>query len=412
VTARRVGLAIGVVAALAIAVATLMPAAIQPNPGNYDPRCRMCGPLTGVDVIGNILLFLPLGVGLAVAGLTRKAAVRAGAIMSVAIELLQLTVVPGRDPSLIDVASNTLGTFVGVVVGGQWRTLLWPSARASVALAAGAAATYIAIMAAVSWALGPGLPEGSWYLERGIGTPLRPSGRVVDARASREPIIGDTMTNVATVRRELLAGEPVSVTAAIAVGPAQSTSLLQIISPALDNILTIDRRGDDAAFFPRMRASDVRLQRVGVRLPGFFAASTGDTVHLSGRRVGARIEISGQRNGRSAANALLLTPGVGWALFVPVRAGLTTVPIVPGVAWLIVILVPFAYWAACAARRTSNATTWGLTRVVIVAVGAGLVPLAAALAPSRWWEWVAALAALLIGHALASGLRTNTQAAD
>ena len=401
------GRAITIVAALAIAVATLTPAAVQANPGNYDPRCRMCGPLTGVDLIGNLLLFVPLGVGLAIAGARRRTAVRIGAAFSLVVELLQLIVVPGRDPALTDLVANTLGTFVGVVVGGHWRTLIFPAQRASDRLALASGAAYLAVVMAVCWALGPSLPEGSWYLERGIGTRLRPSGQVLDARASNEPIIGDTMTSVPSVRRELLSGARVSVSAAVAPGPAQSTSLMQIITPSLDNIITIDRRGDDAAFFSRMRASDVRLQRVGVQLPGFFASSNGDTVRLAGARVGPRLEIAGERGGRASANALLLTPALGWALFVPVRAGLAGSAPDAGIAWTIALLLPFSYWAARSARLRAGAaarTPWHLTRLAVLGAGLGLVPLVMQIAPGRWWEWGAGLVGLVVGDLIVGAL--------
>jgi hypothetical protein len=223
------------------------------------------------------------------------------------------------------------------------------------------------------------------------------------------------MTSVPSVRRDLLSGRRVSVTAAVAPGAAQSTNLLQILTPSLDNVVTLDRHGDDAAFFSRMRARDVHLQRLGVRLPGFFAASMGDTVRLSGGRVGPRLEISGERKGRSSANALLLTPAIGWALFVPVRAGLTDSAPYAGAVWTIVLLLPFAYWAAWSARRDTGAgarTRWHLTRLVVLVTSMGLIPLAMRIAPSRWWEWASGLAALLIGDRLAAAAGTRRSADD
>ena len=79
------------VAMLAIAVATLMPAAVQANPGNYDPRCRMCGPLTGIDLLGNLLLFAPLGIGLAIAGVRRRTAVWLGTGLSLVVDAATAT---------------------------------------------------------------------------------------------------------------------------------------------------------------------------------------------------------------------------------------------------------------------------------------------------------------------------------
>lgn len=397
-TARRVGIVIAAVAAAVIAVATLTPGTVAANPGSYDPRCRICGPLTGVDVIGNLLLFIPLGIGLAVAGVARSKVATIGAIASISIELMQI-VIPGRDPSIIDVISNTLGAFTGAVFGAHWRLFVLPTKRESTVLAVGSGAVYIAIVAFVSWALGPSLPDTSWYLERAIGTKLRPTGHVIDARASNEPMIGDTLTNVPTVRRDLLDGKRVSVTAEIAPGSTQATSFIQILSTSLDDIVTIDRRHDDAAFFSRMRGSDVRLQRIGVRLPGFFtAASKPDTVKLSGARVGASLELEGERNGHTSSTSLALTPSLGWAFFVPMRDGITGSMAIAGFAWTVLLVLPFAYWAACAARMAPSALRWHLTRVVVVAAATGLVPILFSVGPGHWWEWIAGGVGLLLGQ--------------
>src|SRR5690349_4715229 len=121
-----------------------MPAVPAASPGNYDPRCRICGPVTGVDIIGNILLFVPLGVGLAVAGLARKRTVQVGALASVAIELLQLAVIPGRDPSLVDVIANTVGTLAGAFVGARWRMLVFPDRHTSRSLTVWSGAAFVA----------------------------------------------------------------------------------------------------------------------------------------------------------------------------------------------------------------------------------------------------------------------------
>ena len=409
-TPRRVGLAIGLVAALGIAAATLIPGKVAATAGNYAPRCRICGPMSGVDVVGNVLLFAPLGLGLAVAGFARRRTVQLGGLASIAIELLQFTIIPGRDTSVVDVAANTLGTFAGFVVGAHWRTLVFPDRRASRMLALTSGAAHVALAMVVSWALGPGLPDGSWYLERGIGTRLKPAGRVLDARASAEPMVGDTMTNVPTVRRELLAGRSIVVTAVIAPGPNQATSFIQILDTSLDNIVTIDRHRDDAAFYSRMRASDLGLQHIQVKMAGFFAASAGDTVTLTGARVGPRLEIAGERNGRRSSNALLLTPGLGWAFFLPTGAELERPIPIADVTWTALLLLPFGYWAGRAARMSAVPGRWHLTRIGVAATSIGVVPWLFAIGPSHWWEWTAGFAALLIGHVV--GGRTADGSSD
>jgi glycopeptide antibiotics resistance protein len=73
-----------------------------------------------LDVLGNVLLFLPLGAALAYAtGLTLRRATVAGALFSACIEMVQL-VIPGRWTSVDDFMLNTCGTALGYLA---WRAL-------------------------------------------------------------------------------------------------------------------------------------------------------------------------------------------------------------------------------------------------------------------------------------------------
>ena len=117
---------------------------------------------------------------------------------------------------------------------------------------------------------------------------------------------------------------------------------------------------------------------------------------LRGARVGPTLEISGERNGRSSSSALLLTPGLGWAFSVPMRGGIRPGTMFADIAWTMLLLLPFAYWAACAAF--SAPLVWHLTRLGLLAIGVGVVPLIFGIGPSHWWEWLAGVVALLIGH--------------
>jgi hypothetical protein len=73
------------------------------------------------DVLNNVLLFVPLGfLGRLVLGPGPPAASQArvaaaGALLSATVEAVQLYL-PGRFPSLVDVATNTLGAWLGAVI--------------------------------------------------------------------------------------------------------------------------------------------------------------------------------------------------------------------------------------------------------------------------------------------------------
>src|SRR5690606_1059889 len=76
------------------------------------------------DITTNIILFAPLGVGVAArvlrSGFRRRnlallTAILAGMLLSMSVELVQLFL-PQRDPSLIDILSNTIGALAGGLV--------------------------------------------------------------------------------------------------------------------------------------------------------------------------------------------------------------------------------------------------------------------------------------------------------
>src|SRR5262245_55845958 len=88
-----------------------------------SPWCIVgCGDLGLLDIILNVLLFLPLGIGLRLV-LRTRAAVAIGFVCSVAIELTQLYLIAGRDASLRDVITNTLGTGIGASLVTIWRPI-------------------------------------------------------------------------------------------------------------------------------------------------------------------------------------------------------------------------------------------------------------------------------------------------
>lgn len=71
-----------------------------------------------VEFLSNIVLFMPWGFFLRLLsrpGFPSWAVVLSGAVLSTAIELLQL-VIPGRVTALSDIIANTLGTVAGVLV--------------------------------------------------------------------------------------------------------------------------------------------------------------------------------------------------------------------------------------------------------------------------------------------------------
>ena len=396
-TARRVGIALTVIATAVIAYATLSPAGALVDRSLYGPVCVICDGTPGVDLIANVVLFVPLGIGLVLAGTRSGRAIAAMAALSLAIELLQYRFIQGRDASFVDVATNVIGGSLGVAAGKHWRVLVAPDARASALSSATAALVLVATIWATAWGLTPSLPEPPWFSIRSAGTPLKPSGRIVDARVAGEPLTGDSVRNGETVRAGLLQGEPAVVTAIVSASGEQSTNLLQVIDRSIDDVVVLSRVKQDAPFSARNRARGARLRELAVRLRGFFRGFGEDTVHVAGRVQNGSLIIQARHAGNVREQTLPLTPRLGWALLFPTTR-LGSESVLAGGIWIAALLLPFSYWSARAARLSGNRRLWWLARAVVVIACFALPARVMPIATSLWWEWAVGILTIVAGE--------------
>jgi hypothetical protein len=95
---KSLGRALTVAGFLFIAALTLSP---QYGTVKAPPSfCVLCGGSSVLDAILNVLLFIPLGVGLRLSGMSRRRAFAIGLVTTITVELLQLWI-PGRDTSSV-----------------------------------------------------------------------------------------------------------------------------------------------------------------------------------------------------------------------------------------------------------------------------------------------------------------------
>jgi hypothetical protein len=183
---------------IAVSVIAILGATISPQPEGFGvvrhdlfPRFR--GDLGAwLDVLQNLILYFPLGLVLAVQRLSFARAALAASLLSFFTEIAQL-VVPGRDPTAIDIVSNALGAQCGwlVAVGNRDRVTSVihalgrglgaassPDRRLAPKLALGWGVGLAALAVALCWLATPALPApffylvGSPYIDRANG-PLR-----------------------------------------------------------------------------------------------------------------------------------------------------------------------------------------------------------------------------------------------
>lgn len=299
----------GAVAAAGLAVILL--ATLTPSSGADTGTiqwCVLCGEFGLADAVANLLLFAPLGLGLAAWGVRSRKVVLLACLLSIGIELLQLGI-PGRETALGDVIFNTLGAAAGAAIG-TWL----PARRRAAGVAWALAGASLAAIAAAALALQPAFPRtlyfGQWTPDLGMWGHY--GGQVLGAEVSEIPLPDGPLAASPAVRSALQEGAALRVHAVA--GPP-TDRLSPIFSMADDHqriILMIGVDGNDLVLDVGRRATDWRLRWPDLRWPGALArVHAGDTiaVGMRGARSGYCLAL-----GTVERCGLAFTVGEAWAL--------------------------------------------------------------------------------------------------
>lgn len=412
---RRVAFALAAAGALFIVVATLTPLPRQAEFSTTTPLwCLVCGDEGSVDLALNVLLFVPLAMGLARAGVAARHVMAVVVSLTVSVELLQLFVIPGRDASLSDLLSNSTGGAAGVWLGRHWRFILRPPPEQARRLAAGGAIAWLLLQLFTAWALAPSQPPFRWWVQWKPDLAQQPAvftGDILAVAHGERPLPPGPLPDDGALRASIAgrAGDGSGLLRARVVTGGESYRLAPIVRVG-------GRRGTDVLFVaqnwrtlvvePRTRAADLRLRTPALRLPGVFPARAGDTLTVEGGRVGghivARATLPG---GRRMARSLALSPSWGWSLVSPrAHYGFDATVHVLTALWIGGLLAAIAYWRALAGRGWRRDVRFHLP---VVVAGLAGVALLFRFPPVHWSEWAAAAAGILAGAASARSPRRS-----
>jgi len=269
-----------VASVVAVVTATAMPFRV-PNP-DIAQDCVTCG--RGVaDVFNNLLLFAPIGIGLALLDWRTPRAVLALLAFSIVLESAQL-VIPGRHASVADVMLNGLGGASAFFVTPRLHVLLVLRARLASRLAVAAALLAAVLSAAPAWLFAPDYLPGGYF---GMWTAKRKTletyqGRVIDVHVGDRAIGSRRIEATDTVRALLAAGAPVRVRVILGPAPPGLAPVFGIVNDANDEQLLIAIDETDLVFRPRTRAVALGLGTPDFRSRGVLAdAEPGDTASVT-----------------------------------------------------------------------------------------------------------------------------------
>ena len=424
--ARPWGIALSLLGVLAVIATTAVPGE-GPRALPWCLRCALRDRELVLDVLQNLLLYVPLGAGLRLAGTRPALAVSLAVALSGGIETLQATVLAGRFASVIDLAANVLGAVVGGRVMGAGRTVVRPGPRLARRLALGAALAWLASLGFSDWALRPSSPPTMLSARLG-GAPAGAdfaSGRTVSASLDGNAVRDRQRLDAGALR---LSGSA-SLRAGVILVPASPMSDrppgLRVVAADRGQVLLLGQDGADAVLRIRRHATDLRLETPMLRLRRFAApraeppddgAATPDTLQLTAvlRRDG--MQLVGDDGRRRWEDRVRLNASQGWALLVPLPPTATG-RLLLGVLWTAFFLVPLGFWSMAMAPHSGGASAPGRATAVVfpllvVATGLGVIPAVLDSPPPGWIEWAAALAALAAGSSLgwATERRRTTRA--
>ena len=387
-----------VIAALAIIAAlTLRPIPSQSNLSALTPViCLVCGSLGLVDVLLNVLLFVPLGFALRHAGLRLARLTAIGLGVSLLIELLQYGFIPGRDASASDLVTNTLGAALGGMIAGRWRRLIFPGPSRALGLA-----TVYAILWATVWGASaallrpdprPGTYYGQWAHDfednrtqwRGQVTAVRLNGLPVpDGLVPDEPLRAALQNGRFTLEVHGVSGPQ----------PDRVAQIFGLASGESEIFVEWTQHGRDLRFMIRYGPSLLRLRSPIVRFDYAAPADSGTPLHLIARERGGILSAEVRTAQDTVIASHRLTPSLNWTFALPFtyRWGYETRW--GSMLWVLATLIPLAYWGAIAGGSRTAAMAVGGAAVA----GLALAPLVGGLPPVHWSEWVAAVLACGVG---------------
>jgi len=385
-----------VLALVAIGLATLVP---DRGPG-AEPSfgCIICGERGFADAIANVVLFVPLGVGLALLGTSLRRGLLLGALASGLIEFIQLMAMSGRDPSIGDVLFNTLGTWSGSGLVPVVPILARLDDQTAARLSVAAALDVVLAVTVTAWLLQPSFPRtaywGQWTPNLGHLEWYR--GRVHDARIAGMTVRSRRIEDSGFARAALLRGGPVEVEFTAGRPVTGLASLFSVYDENQQEILLIGPDRDDLVLRYRMRAAAWRLDQPDLRLrDGMRGVRAGRETAVRAWSP-ARGEYCLRIDAQTGCG-LGPTIGSGWGLLYYPESIPPWLKRLLGAGWVALMVAPTGLLLR--ARRES------ILGCALTLAGIGVLPPLLGLRPSSLREWCGAALAVGGGAAVARWTR-------
>ncbi len=354
--ARQLGWWIAGVGAALVIVATLRPQPVTGARTQLDPSAA-------ADRLANVILFLPIGVGLAMARVARWRAVLSGVLLSALVEILQHWI-PGRYPNPLDVVTNGLGTALGGAL------LPWLAAPPSRRVAGAALALVLAGLVGLAWLAEPAVLPGPYAVR------LRPPnsrGRWLGAvhRLTVGPLRVPAGQRSEPLSQLFKDGAPLRMSLTVKERPDRGRHIAQILGAEGRTVLRVGQYRDGLRLTVGDRGTHLGFGHTPLRWQGALVPGH--------HRISLRPGHDGLCVGFDGEVRCGLGPSIahGWARIHTLNGTAPWVPTLLDVLWMLGIGALVGAWAP-SLRWVTGATAFAVGVSVYLVTGTGLA------APPAW----------------------------
>lgn len=400
----------------AIGMATLVPLPSSPRP--HDPFCFMCGDLATPDAVLNVLLFMPLGLALALGRVRFVVAFALVIGLTASIEFTQSAFIAGRFGGITDVVTNTLGGWMGFVSGRNVRALVRPTARNARRLAIGWLAGWMAVQFIASFATTSFPTDEQYYRHfrpRVAGmTAFR--GQVISASVGDQPLAIPRLDNTDAIRRLLLdpAGVRIAAEVTYTGDGAPMSPVFRVTDESQRVILAVDQLGHDVSFALRAGAQALKLRPYRFLLRDAMTPSAHGNVHVrfDGRFTPTNVTLSATRDASTRTDVIAPRLASAWRLFLPFDTSFNggIGQRIIDALWMVLLILPMGYWLAYA-PASSQEVAWKfmIAAAVVTSVTLMAIPLLTGGCTANGVEVGATSTGMLAGWAVAAVIRRRAE---
>ena len=400
---RRTALLAAALTVIAILLLTLWPLPEQAYQASLSPvSCLVCGDQGMQDVLQNVLLLVPLGFFLGLAGARPSRAALAGLTLSLIVETLQYFLVSGRDAAVSDIITNTAGSALGAGLAPHSASLLWPGRRAAAGLGFLTTLVWSGLWLFGGWALEGDIGAGQWRGRFPGDLPDAPalSGVAVQANINGAPL-GLAPATLPLEVEQRFGRDSFELRVVIQPGPpvAWRENVVTIIdvTPSRHEgnnrlVMTLNRVGALALLSYRINAARVRLRTPSFNFGPAFDVPVGRTATLDISRSRGNLRGTADRDGNRLITDYRIAPELLWAVLAPRTPQ-------PGDRWRLEpflwaagMLAAAGYWSG--RSRSRAVIMFAFLWVVLVQV---VTPRLFAVAEQSPLGWTMFLTALILG---------------